>query len=572
MFELFYKKNDNSQLFSYLEKNGFVDIQNYIPIYSRFFNLDENNYNNINLNNRYSINEIINRDNNNNFDIKVNDSNTDSKHKYQSFFKFSPLLDPVKFMVGKYKDMNPEELCALPKITDNTCCKKVLDTNNSAYVDSFFSYLSSKLSNEAGFIHGTNFFGSFLSIQTEFKINVFDDLEYLYDSPYFHKQKKELFQVEDIDEEKLLFSDTRNYRKKIKLDVSGDVELDCEVIDNNMFEGMFKLTTQNLEAHNNSLKEEYSVKTDKGSNNSAKKTNSTCSSRSSNTDEEESEDDEKDEDMLEDESLSNSQMSEYSSMNSEDEIVNATIYNFPVQVICLEKLENTLDSLLDDEENELTNKEWTSCLFQIIMMLITYQKVFNFTHNDLHTNNVMYINTPKKFINYKFNNVYYRVPTYGKIYKIIDFGRAIYNYKGKTICSDSYHPKGDAATQYNFEPYFNEKKPRLEPNKSFDLCRLGCSLFDYFVEDIDEQHNITNPIAKLISEWTKDDKGRNILYKNNGEERYPEFKLYKMIVRTVHNHNPLDQLSKQIFYSFISSKKKIKKQKIINIDNMDSLV
>ena len=71
MFDLFYKKNDNSQLFSYLEKNGFVDIQNYIPIYSRFFNLDENNYNNINLNNRYSINEIINRDNNNNFDIKV---------------------------------------------------------------------------------------------------------------------------------------------------------------------------------------------------------------------------------------------------------------------------------------------------------------------------------------------------------------------------------------------------------------------------------------------------------------------------------------------------------------------
>ena len=45
-----------------------------------------------------------------------------------------------------------------------------------------------------------------------------------------------------------------------------------------------------------------------------------------------------------------------------------------------------------------------------------------------------------------------------------------YKYKGRTICSDSYHPKGDAATQYNFEPYFNDKKPRLEPNKSFDLC------------------------------------------------------------------------------------------------------
>ena len=31
---------------------------------------------------------------------------------------------------------------------------------------------------------------------------MFDDLEYLYDSPYFHKQKNVLFQVDDIDEEK----------------------------------------------------------------------------------------------------------------------------------------------------------------------------------------------------------------------------------------------------------------------------------------------------------------------------------------------------------------------------------
>ena len=204
-------------------------------------------------------------------------------------------------------------------------------------------------------------------------------------------------------------------------------------------------------------------------------------------------------------------------------------------------------------------------------MLITYQKVFNFTHNDLHTNNIMYSRTEKKFINYKLNNVYYRVPTYGKIYKIIDFGRAIYNFKGKTLCSDSYHSKGDAATQYNFEPYFNEEKPRLDPNKSFDLCRLGCSLFDYFVEDIEEQHTIKNPIAKLIIEWRKDDKDRNILYKNNGEERYPEFKLYKMIVRTVHNHKPQDQINKDIFKSFVSSKKKTKKQKIVNIDDMDSM-
>ena len=586
MFELFYRKNDNSTLFNYLVKNGFENPQNYIPIYSRFFDLDENNYNNINLNNRYSINQITNRGNNNNFTIKVKDSKTDAIHSCESFFKFSPLLDPIKLMVGKYKDMDSSVVSSLPSISTDTSCKKVKDYNNSAYVDSFFSYLSSKLVNNSGFVHGTNFFGSFLSIQKEFQVNVYDDLEYLYDSPYFHKQNNSLFHLDEIDE-KNLFSDTRNYRKKISLDNTEDIVLDCETINDNIFEGMFKLTSENLKIHENSIQEEYSVETNnKGnkSDKSAKKSDSTCSSRSSNTDDEDDEDDEDEEDESlsgnsseysdnsDEDSLSNSQMSEYSSMNTDNELINASVFNFPIQIICLEKLENTLDSLLDDEENELTDNEWKSCLFQIIMMLITYQKIFNFTHNDLHTNNVMYVSTDKKFLNYKFNNTYYRVPTHGKIYKIIDFGRAIYSYKGKTICSDSYHSKGDAATQYNFEPYFDEKKPRLEANKSFDLCRLGCSLFDYFIEDSEDQKNCKNPIAKLIIEWTKDDKGRNILYKKNGEERYPEFKLYKMIVRPVHAHTPEKQLDNPLFKNFVSSKKKIKKQKIINIDNMSSMI
>ena len=570
MFDLFYRKNNNKSLFSYLEKNGFSNIQNYIPLYSNFFDIDENNFNSINLNNRWAISNINKREDNNNFNITIVDSSNNTS-KCSSFFKFSPLLDPVKYMVGKYKHMETNKICSLPKINNNNCCKKVLDSNNSAYVDSFFSYLSSKLVTTNGFIHGTTFYGSFISIQNKFHLNIFDDLEYLYESPFFHKNKNELFVVDDIDEEKMLYSDTRNYRKKIKLDICGNINIESETIDNNMFEGLFELTKQNLKIHDFSLTEEYSIDIDNNSEKSAKKTSSTCSSRSSNTDNDEEEDDDDDDDDNEERSLTNSQMSDYSSMESEEN-VNARIYNFPVQIICLEKLDNTLDSLLDDEDNELSNKEWASCLFQIIMILITYQKLFNFTHNDLHTNNVMYIETEKKFINYKYNNKYYRVPTYGKIYKIIDFGRAIYNFKGKTICSDSYHSKGDAATQYNCEPYLNEKKPRLDPNKSFDLCRLGCSLFDYFVEDIDEQNKITNPIAKLIIEWTKDDKGRNILYKNNGEERYPEFKLYKMIVRTVHNHLPEKQIENSIFNSFLSSKKKIKKQKIINIDNMESMI
>ena len=59
------------------------------------------------------------------------------------------------------------------------------------------------------------------------------------------------------------------------------------------------------------------------------------------------------------------------------------------------------------------------------MILITYQKLFSFTHNDLHTNNIMYINTQKRYLNYRYNGSHYKVPTYGKIFKIIDCQKAL---------------------------------------------------------------------------------------------------------------------------------------------------
>lgn len=123
----------------------------------------------------------------------------------------------------------------------------------------------------------------------------------------------------------------------------------------------------------------------------------------------------------------------------------------------MEKCDNTLDDLILSDS--LSNDEYISALMQIIMILLTYQKVFSFTHNDLHTNNVMYNKTKQDFIFYKYANKIYKVPTYGKIYKIIDFGRSIYRVKGRVFCSDSFKQGGDAATQYNTEPYFDDKNP-----------------------------------------------------------------------------------------------------------------
>ena len=107
MFTLYYKKNNNKSLFEYLEENGFQNVQNYFPLLSHFFQLDENNCNKINLNQIYSINTVENSENNNNFTIICYDENQNKK-KCNSFFKFSPLIDPVKFMVGKYEKTKKE--------------------------------------------------------------------------------------------------------------------------------------------------------------------------------------------------------------------------------------------------------------------------------------------------------------------------------------------------------------------------------------------------------------------------------------------------------------------------------
>ena len=76
-------------------------------------------------------------------------------------------------------------------------------------------------------------------------------------------------------------------------------------------------------------------------------------------------------------------------------------------------------------------------------------------------------------------------------------------------------------------------------------------------------------ITRLIVEWCIDDNGINVLYKNNGTDRYPDFKLYKMISRCVHNHTPHAQLDRPEFKKFEIIKEEIQNEEIVmNIDEM----
>jgi hypothetical protein len=81
----------------------------------------------------------------------------------------------------------------------------------------------------------------------------------------------------------------------------------------------------------------------------------------------------------------------------------------------------------------------------------------------------------------------------------------------------------------------------------------------------------SNPIIALVDEWVRDDKGRNMLYKASGKERYPDFKLYKMIARTVHKHTPANQLANPLFSKYEVKRSTFSssaKQNVMNIDDL----
>ena len=598
MVDLNYQKRKNVELFKSLEdsKSLFLSkTQNYIPIYKRFFELNDTNWNSINLNHKWYISGIKEGDeeNSNLFNCKIKNINTQKTKEKDVFFKLAPLLDPYKYLIGKY-DINNKDLFKLPDINsdDSTVNSKFLDSNNSAYVDGFFIYLTSNLNHSNNFLHGLDYYGSFLAIKNKYKLNVFDDLEYLTNSDFFNKNKNILFEVSNYDH---LFQDENKKKKPIKIEYnsSSKSNLSIKSFDEEIFEEIFEnneLNADNLKELNNDdlIDMSNSNLLENSSKITTIKSSSTCSSRTSHTSSENSDNtndnidtySEDIEDIENNENIKDNQDNEEWEDDDNDtdtdtdieETIEAIIPQFPVQVIGMEYCENTFDDLILSDELK-DEKEWFSAFMQIIMILITYQKTFAFTHNDLHTNNVMYNTTDKKYLFYCYKKKYYKVPTFGRLFKIIDFGRSIYKYNGKIFCSDSFQNGGDAATQYNTEPYFNEKKPRLDPNYSFDLCRLACSIFDYLVDDLDEVKDLSkcDPVKKLIVEWCLDDKGINLLYKNNGVDRYPDFKLYKMIARCVHNHNPQAQLERSEFKAFEYNKKDIPSE-VIDIDSFPSCI
>ena len=225
MIQTNYQKRKNLELFKDFENPlglYLSQIQNYNPIYKRFFSLNETNYNSINLDNKYYLTSVAYDEKEKEYNCRVKNLINNKSKDSEVFFKMAPLLDPYKYLIGKYDVENPN-LFHLPSISSTEEHPKIANENNSAYVDGFFVFLTSKLLHDYQFTHGLDFYGSFLAIKNNFKLNVFDDIEHLNNSEFFNKHKSVLF---DIDEYEHLF---KNNKCQIPINIDHNSTLKSQI-------------------------------------------------------------------------------------------------------------------------------------------------------------------------------------------------------------------------------------------------------------------------------------------------------------------------------------------------------
>ena len=253
--------------------------------------------------------------------------------------------------------------------------------------------------------------------------------------------------------------------------------------------------------------------------------------------------------------------------------IDLEVPDMPVIVIVQEAQEGVMDALLDEEEidgfergSQGWEARWIAWLFQVVAGLTFLQSAICFTHNDLHSNNILWRRTDQRWLYYTAKDgTVWRVPTYGKIFTIIDFGRSIFRLGRRLWVSDDHWPDQDAGNQYNFGPFFDRQKPKVPPNPSFDLCRLAVSLLDGMfdepppkkkgkgVEIMSEEadgfkvYETRSPLYNLLWRWTVDDEKRTVYETSEGEEKYEGFELYIRIAQDVHHVVPKDQLRRAPF-------------------------
>jgi hypothetical protein len=498
---------------------------------------------------------------------------TNTLEPCKTFVKSVHLLNPIDLIKEKY--IIPEHpLLPQSEGTWKRTLTKLHSHNNQAYVDTVANFVLSRFRELDLSPHCVFYYGATTGISTKYQFNISQEYDTYRQCRWFWKGMKshsarltvvrgdtDIEEIPNFDE---IYKDITTCPFDDNDSESSELELDpiiMDIPDNTDIESIKSFTFDNIEEDATNVTDIFEINKKIIKRTSVRKTNS---------------DSETDSDIdTNDESGSDSESESESESIELDIDICLEIPNMPVVLIYQEAQDGVMDALLDEDEidgfergTQGWESRWVAWIFQVIAALCFLQNAVCFTHNDLHSNNIVWRKTDKKFLYYKAKDgTIWRIPTFGKIFSIIDFGRSIFRLGRHLWVSDDHWPDQEAGEQYNFGPFFDHTKPKNPPNQSFDLARLAISVIDgLFDEKPDKKkgkgvpvisqegewkvYETKSPLFNLLWSWTVNKDGATVYEDENGEEKYDGFDLYIRIAHDIQNAVPKDQIHKPIFQQF----------------------
>jgi hypothetical protein len=497
------------------------------------------------------------------------------------YTKIVHLLNPIDLLKERYiQPAHP----FLPQVTSQwkETVQRVHSQNNQAYIDYTLNYILSRFREMDLTPHTVLFYGSFTGISSKYKFNITNEYDTYRNCRWFWDGVKERRATIVVNEE----VSEEIYNEIITPPFDEDEEVEVDPFDDVASVGSaVSVSFDTIESDSTESFESVEQR-DPGDPGDPvlelEELEHITIPLSSEESDLESQEDSESQSESESESESQSQSESQSELGSQEDSdgsdseieISLELSTIPVITIAQEAQEGIMDTLLDEDEidgcehgSAEWEKRWIAWLFQVISVLTFLQSTLHFTHNDLHSNNILWRSTDKPYLYYSMKDgTTWRVPTYGKIFSIIDFGRAIFRLGKRNMVSDDHWPEQDASDQYNFGTFYNPKKPKCTPNMSFDLCRLSVSLIDGLFDDIPSKkkgkkimsqegswkvYETKSELYNLLWSWTVDDAGRTIYEDADGNEKYEGFDLYIRIAHDVHSAVPREQLLKPVFNEFL---------------------
>ena len=543
---------------------GFTDLQTFFPTLSRIYRLSKHQSPHVWLDNRWRIVGLDISGTSGPCNLQLVNSrdasgaSIDSESK-RAYLKVTHLLDPIRWMKGRY---SLPQHTGLPWHTRTwfTAMNKLQDPDNQAYVEAMASYALGRLREEGVSPHFNEFYGAFCARAAVYRYNLSDEYQSFKNARWFwNGQKRGLYS--------LCVVDAANPEKPVLEELVNELLREPSVMDDSDERSSVSEEEIVVEGGDTGPEEVGSLHSDDLSEMEFESSEGEDTEEGEDTGHEETDSDDEDAAETDDE---------------DDYRIYSVFRNFPVMLIAVEENRGTMDQLLDNEKavgvpigTPEWEERWSAWLFQVCAALSCAQSLLGFTHNDLHTNNVVWTETTEPYLWYKNRaGGVFRIPTFGKLFRLIDFGRSIFSINGKCFISDDFRTGNDAEGQYCFKPLHPHprEEERVAPNPSFDLSRLAVSLLDgIFPEAPAEKEGgavlskeeglvvreTVSPLYNLLWSWMVDDDGENILIEPDGEEKFPDFGLYRHIAAKVHSAVPAQQFSRPALDRFQVAEKEV---------------